>query len=141
MITEPIRHNDSAVHSIFDPRECGVVTPMRQEQADIEAPVGLMVVHGIGNQRPGMLCTAMANRLADGTSANGLTQVDEVKNDTSTSRVFDEPMPMCRISVRGVPVYIVEANWAPLSHPDNPPRMRLAPYIIRNYLDTVGSAL
>lgn len=103
--------------------------------------VGLILVHGIGNQPPGALAREMAARLRD-------TEAGQKSAPTSSSEIRDEKankisaptLLMQQIAVGGVPVCVCEAHWAALSHPDNPPEIRLAPYLLQDLLDTVSSA-
>ncbi len=103
--------------------------------------VGLLLVHGIGNQAPGVLSREIAGRIRD--SGRGQEPIPSPSpsngSPESSEAAASLPVPH-RIMVGAVPVFVAEAHWAPLSHPDNPPHIRTAPYLLRDYLDTVSSA-
>jgi hypothetical protein len=102
-------------------------------------PIGLLVVHGIGNQQPGALSAELANQLADRESP---VIVESPLGADGKAR--DDPgcglPPACRILVAGRTVLIREAHWAPLSDPGNPPQVRLPGDLVREFIDTVVSA-
>lgn len=107
----------------------------------MNSAVGVVLVHGIGNQRPGMLGHEMMMRLADGgTCAESIFSLPVDSRHTQVNGDILEVVPTHRLTVRGTQVQLREANWAPLSHPDNPPRLRLAPYVFRDFVETVSAA-
>ncbi len=105
--------------------------------------IGLLVVHGIGNQRPGELGAAMAMRLSDTDTSFTENEVksSSIKLSNTRKEKLKHDLDVFKIKVNGVPVVIHEANWAPLSHPDNPPKVReSSKIIILEFYRTVGAA-
>ncbi len=103
--------------------------------------IGVVLVHGIGNQRPGMLARQMAMRLADGgTHVESISHIPMPSRRKEIAGDIAEDNATYRITVCGASVQLREAHWAALSHPDNVPQLRLAPYIFRDLVDTVSAA-
>lgn len=82
--------------------------------------IGLLVVHGIGQQSRDDLGRVMSARLADSVSV----QVEATH----------------RITVQGVPVHVAEAYWADISDPDNVPELRVGSGVLPEFFDTVSVA-
>ena len=99
----------------------------------MKSSVGIVLIHGIGRQRPGAIASEMSSFLND---QNPRTQADEdLKADSEGAPAIR------RISCGGMPVGVCEANWAKLSDPDNPPEVRIDLSILRDFWDTVSVAL
>ena len=106
-----------------------------------EAPIGVVIVHGIGNQRSGVLGRSMADRLEH--SSGHPDNVANFPRDPVQNENREETTattPIVRITIGDAPVLVREAHWASLSHPDNPPQVRLAPYLLLDLVDTVSRA-
>ena len=108
----------------------------------MESSIGLLIVHGIGNQQAGTLTNVVASSLA-GTAVRRNT-LTAFLNRTLRGRLRDKAESECAdpqtIEINGVPVLIHEANWAPLSHPDNPPYIRYNTDIQSEFFKTVRAA-
>jgi hypothetical protein len=103
--------------------------------------IGIILVHGIGNQAPGQQAAQMMVRLCDDEACckphvhTTARSRDAIRDQASAGEALTY-----RFNVRGEPVQLLEANWAPLSHPDNPPCVLDARYILPEFLETVSSA-
>ena len=95
------------------------------------SPIGLLVVHGIGNQSADELRDALAARLADAETSSFLPGADDSGQTLHGVR---------EIRVDGAPVHVYEANWADVSHPDNPPIVRDSRDVVTEFYKTVRSA-
>ena len=101
--------------------------------------IGLVLVHGIGNQRLGVLAEEMSSRLADlATPLKINSEVSSASSDKADRRKAEIDNRYQQITINSVPVSIREAHWAWLSHPDKKPEIRLVPYILREFLNTVS---
>ncbi len=84
-------------------------------------PVGLLVMHGIGNQSPGSVAAPLASLFADA--------------DTQPYQVQD----LCwSVSSNDQTLLIVEGNWSRTSSPDNLPEIRLGTHIFPQMLNGVA---
>lgn len=108
-----------------------------------DSSVGLILVHGIGNQRPDVLASEMAVRLDDSGSSGESPSTSSISSSHKRDKQLEDDTqdtPIHEIFVHGLPIMLLEANWAKLSYPDNPPEVRLAHDVIRDVLDTVSRA-
>jgi hypothetical protein len=87
--------------------------------------LGLLVVHGIGDQRGGELSREIATEI--GGSAEPVTLAAGVQ--------------AARTRLGGRAVVVAEAHWSDLSSLDNPPAVRSVRPIIADLLQTIGIAL
>jgi len=85
----------------------------------VTGPVGLIVIHGIGQQKPGLLRDRMGRHLADDASSLESAESGAVR----------------LASIDGIPVAICEANWSAQSSPDNLPVVRLGLDLVRSFVD------
>ena len=82
--------------------------------------IGLLALHGIGDQKPGSVAEPLATLYAD--------------SDTKPYKVHN----LCwSVSTNGQTLLIAEANWSQNSSPDNLPEIRLATHIFHRMLDSV----
>lgn len=88
-------------------------------------PVGLIVLHGIGQQEPGLLCDRVSRHLADDSS-----QVE--RGASGAVRLT---------STGGSPIAVCEANWSAQSSPDNLPVVRVGLDLLRAFVDMLRSVI
>ncbi len=106
----------------------------------MESAVGLLIVHGIGNQPVGELRDALAARLADAGVASSRRAVFPADSAGAPARRAAPPLEVNEIRVDGAPVQVHEANWADISHPDNPPQVRDSRDVVTEFYRTVRAA-
>jgi hypothetical protein len=108
----------------------------------MEPSIGLLIVHGIGNQQPGELTEVVASALAGTEPCQKKYRgfFNRIYRPGSRSSEDQERTDLKKISIDGVPVVIHEANWASLSHPDNPPYIRYKSDLQSEFFGTVCSA-
>jgi hypothetical protein len=94
------------------------------------AKVGLVVVHGIGNQKHGKLAFKIAKSLVAEEEGTGEQLIKPSKSGAS-------PMSILAGNIK---ILVDEAYWASLSHPDNRPRVILAKDLVSDYFQLITSA-
>ncbi len=87
--------------------------------------IGLLVVHGVGNQPPGRHCALVGEALksVDGSDRPNVNAAVEDNIAALRTRYSGGPVPPYPVEVSGVPVRVVEAYWAPLSRLENAPEV------------------
>ena len=85
--------------------------------------LGLLVVHGIGDQRPGSVGAPIASLLADG----------------NTGAVCTTDLGW-EVSTNSGPLLVAEANWSHISSPENLPEIRLGTDFFMSMLTDTASA-
>ncbi len=106
------------------------------------APIGLLVVHGIGNQRPGSLAAKVAALLSASSprhNAAGSPYTSRNKQSPPATTPEQSPGPV-PVKVGKRTVLIHEANWAQISRPDNPPSVEIRSDLQIEFFRTVRSA-
>jgi hypothetical protein len=97
--------------------------------------IGLLIVHGIGRQKPGQLTQVIAQQLLEEPCFHN------EPNDEESEELPKGERCTRKVAVDGANVIVREANWSELSDPDNPLEVRLVPYVITGYLRTLATAL
>lgn len=107
----------------------------------MKPPTGLIIVHGIGNQQIGGLRDALASRLCDAGAPSPRRSASAAHSAGAGCRLETPAAPeVLEISVDGTPVLVCEGNWANVSHPDNPPRVRESSDVVTEFYKTVCTA-
>lgn len=101
-------------------------------------PIGFVVVHGIGNQRPGDLSAELASHLADPGSLESIEPSIVAGGGGEKDEGCGLP-PARRILVAGKTVLVREAHWASHSDLGNPPCVRAGEGVVREFFNTVVS--
>ncbi len=106
------------------------------------APIGLLVVHGIGNQRPGSLAAKVAALLSTSSPRRHAPESPFHARDRNPHAATppEQSSDPVRVKVGTRTVLIHEANWAQISHPDNPPRVEIRSDLQIEFFRTVRSA-
>lgn len=107
----------------------------------METLIGLLVVHGIGNQKEGVLVEKVASSLDSHSTHLKIYQwllnlLNRIIPQRSKRLKCTEPK---KIDLNGIPLLVHEANWAIVSHPDNPPNIHYNPAIPKESFKTVIS--
>ncbi len=93
--------------------------------------VGLLLVHGIGNQVPGALANKVATHLGSFASNDNC-----VASEVSDSSIPNDGSVLNQtIAVGNVHVVLREANWSSISNLDNRVQVRSIGYLLSNYLN------
>jgi hypothetical protein len=101
----------------------------------MESDVGLLIVHGIGNQKSGSLARIVCDALG-----GGPTRTTSSGSNVAVAAVDPDNADVHRMKIGERTVYVCEAHWADLSSPDNTPELRIAGYLPRDFLQTVAHA-
>jgi hypothetical protein len=96
----------------------------------METDVGLLIVHGIGNQSPGSLARLVSRSLGSNQSTSAVAAGAIAANDRSND--------VQRLKIGERTVHVCEAHWADLSSPDNTPELRVAGYLLPDFLQTIA---
>lgn len=114
--------------------------PGRAEPTSTQPAVGLLIVHGIGNQPVSALRDALAARLADTGVPPSRRAVCAAESAGAPGRQATPALEVQEVRVGGAPVLEYEANWADVSHPDNPPKVRDSSDVVTEFYRTVRAA-
>lgn len=107
--------------------------------------VGLLVVHGIGNQSAGTLSQTIAEALDQSSQPihrNPVSAEPDQSNAPSSPPLTADNAahPVVTLQADHLELKICEAHWADLSDPDNPPELRLVPDLLKDFFQTVSAA-
>ncbi len=106
----------------------------------VRGEIGIVLVHGIGNQTLGRHVHELITRLSDEKACTGPNRQNLEPRRGATNDVTSvDGAPTYCFNVHGVRVKLREAYWARLSDLDNPPRLQLATYVLSEFIDTISS--